>query len=140
MFYCERCVERHIFLHEGLKHLAVCRKQPANMPNLHLFRREPSTVGVLKRPTKNRSHFVIMVAIATDQNLKVGKEKEFGAHARTRTPILCVLQYAHGCGSRGLSFADGNTMLNSGRNFIVRSEGMGPMGVVRVRRACVWRV
>ena len=87
MFYCGRCVERQISFNQGLKHLAVCRKQPANMPNLHLFRREPSTVDVLKRPTKNRSHFVIMVAIATDQNLKVGKEKEFGAHARTRTPI-----------------------------------------------------
>ena len=56
------------------------------MPDLHLFRREPSTVGILQIPTKDRSYFVIMVAIATDQHLKVCEEKEFGAHARTRTP------------------------------------------------------
>ena len=86
MFYCEHCVERHIFLHEGLKHLAVCRKQPANMPNLHLFRRSQSTVDVLQRPNKNCSHFIIMVAIATDQNLKVGKYKDIEAHARTGSP------------------------------------------------------
>ena len=86
-----------------IRDLSIClfvRRPPANMPNLHLFRREPSTVGVLQRPTKNRSHFIIMVAIATDQNLKVCKEEEFGAHARRRTPARCAFKHENNCGSR----------------------------------------
>ena len=86
----------------SIKDLSICQfahRPPANMPYLHLFRREPSTVGILQMPTKNRSYFVIMVAIATDQHLKVCKEEEFGAHARTRSPARRVLQHAHDGGS-----------------------------------------